>query len=107
MYYLYKYRIIQQNGDNFEGKLGYIMNNDGTVSYGYKQGVTKYSNGLLLEGSRINSLLNGKVNFKWQNGDKENSEMLNDKWHGPALLYYFDGKVKMDYYSNGEQIFLL
>ena len=83
------------------------MNKDGTVSYDYDQGITKYYNGLLLEGSRINNLLNGKVNFKWQNGIREISEIFNSNRHGPTRAYYFDGKVKMGFYSNGEEIFLL
>ena len=37
------------------------MNNDGTISYDYEQGVTKYSNFMLVEGDRINQLRNGKV----------------------------------------------
>ena len=106
MHYLYKCRVIYQNGNSFEGKQECIMNNDGTVSYD-EQGVSKYSNGVLQEGNKINGLLNGKVKFKWENGDKEISEMLNDKWHGSTIVYGFDGKVKMDYYSNEEQIFLL
>ena len=80
------------------------MNNDGTKSL-YHQGVIKHSNGALKEGNRINSLWNGKVNLKWENGDKEISEMLN-KRHGPTIFYDFDGKVKKEYYSNGEEIFL-
>ena len=71
------------------------------------QGVIKSPKGVLHEGSRINSLLNGKVNFKWEDGDKEISERLNDKRHGPVIVYKFDGKVKKEYYSNGEKIFLL
>ena len=83
------------------------MNNDGTVSYDYMQGVDKYSNGELQEGGTINDLWNGKVNFKWENGDREVSEMLNDKIHGPSIVYCFDGKVIKDYFSNGEKISLL
>ena len=83
------------------------MNNDGTVLYEYQQGVTKYSDGVLLEGNIINQLLSGKANFKWEDGGRESSEMLNDKRHGPAIIYDFEGNVKMDYYSNGDEIFLL
>ena len=82
------------------------MNNDGTVSYDYVQGVTKYPIRLLSEGSRINSLWNGKVIFKWENGDRPIYEMLNDKGHGPSIVYHFNGKVNKEYYSNGEEIFL-
>ena len=32
--------------------------------------------------------------------------MLNDKRHGPIIVYDFDGKVKKEYYSNDEEIFL-
>ena len=103
--YLYKCRYIDQDGNSFEGKQGNIMNNDGTESF-YHQGVIKYSNGELKEGSKINSLWNGKVNFKWEDGDKEISEMLNDKRHGPVIFYDFDGKVNKKYYSNEEEIFL-
>ena len=81
------------------------MNNDGTVSYDYDQGVHKYSNGTLIEWSLKNNLVNGKVNFKWEDGDREISEMLN-KRHGPVIFYKFDGKVQIDYWSNGEIIFL-
>ena len=83
-----------------------ITNNDGTKSF-YDQGVFKYPNGVLKEGSSINDLWNGKVNFKWENGDREISEMLNGKSHGPVIFYDFDGKVNKEYYSNGEKIFLL
>ena len=83
------------------------MNNDGTVSYHYKQGVIKYSDLVLQEGSSINDLWNGKINFKWENGDREVSEMLNNKSYGPSILYDFDGKVKINYFSNDERIFLL
>ena len=83
------------------------MNNDGTVSYDYDQGVNKYSEGVLEEGSRINHLLNEKVNFKLENGGWQISEMLNDNLHGPTIFYYFDGKVNKEYYSNDEKIFLL
>ena len=107
MYYLYKCRVIYESGDSFEGKQGRIMNNDGTESF-YEQGVIKYSDGVLLEGNRINNLLNGKVNFKWKDGNKEFSERLNDEKHGPVIVYKFDGKVNKEYYySNGEKIFLL
>ena len=82
------------------------MNNDGVESYDYQQGVIKYSNGELIEGSRINSLLSGKVNIKWENGDRQVHE-VNVKWHGPAIIYDFDGKVIKDHFSNGEKIFLL
>ena len=81
------------------------MNNDGTESY-YKQGVWKYSDGDLSEGNRINELWNGKVNFKWEDGDREISEMLNDNLHGPIIVYDFNGKVNKEYYSNDEKIFL-
>ena len=81
------------------------MNNDGTKSF-YEQGVIKCLNGVLQEGNKINNLLNGKVNFKWKSGNKEISERLNDKRHGPIIVYKFDGKVKKEYYSNGEVIFL-
>ena len=77
------------------------MNNDGTVSYDYEQGVNKYSDGALHEGKRINGLWNGKVNFKWEEGDKQVSEMLNDEKHGPIIVYDFDGKVKMGFCSDG------
>ena len=73
------------------------MNNDGTVSYHYKQGITKYSNGILIERSSINLLLNGEVNIKWVSGGREIFEMLNDKRHGPVIVYDFEGKVKMSY----------
>ena len=106
MYYLYKCRAIYQDGHSFEGKFGYLVNNDGTVSYNYKQGVIKFSDGLLIEGSKINQLLNGKVNCKWENGDRKFFETLNDKRHGPSIVYDFDSKFKMDYYSNEEKIFL-
>ena len=105
MHYLYKCRLIIQDGNSFEGKEECITNNDGTESY-YKQGVIKYSNGELIEGSRINSLLSGKVNIKWENGDRQVHE-VNVKWHGPAIIYDFDGKVIKDHFSNGEKIFLL
>ena len=82
------------------------MNNDGTESF-YKQGVIKYSDGELHEGIRINNVWNGKVNIKWEDGDKEISEMLNDKRHGPVIFYDLDGKVNKEYRSNGEKIFLL
>ena len=65
---------------------------------------------MLIEGSKINNLWNGKVNFKLKNGDREISEIfeiLNDKRHGYSIVYDFDGKVEMGYYSNGEKIFLL
>ena len=104
--YLYKCRRIYKDGGSFEGKQECIMNNDGTESF-YDQGVNKYSDGGLIEGSMINSLRNGKINSKWKNGDREISEMLNDKRHGPSIVYYFDGKIKMGYYSNGKKIFLL
>ena len=107
LHYLCKYRAFYQSGNSFEGKEWCIVNNDGTVSSGYEQGVNKYSNGLLIEGSSINSLCNGKANFKWRNGDREISEILNDKRHGTAIRYDFDGKIKMGYYSNGKKIFLL
>ena len=81
------------------------MNNDGTVSY-YMQGVFNNSNGELIEGSMINSLWNGKVNFKWEDRNKEISEMLNDEKHGPSIFYDFDCEVIKDYFSNGEEIFL-
>ena len=55
----------------------------------------------------INHLWNGKLNDKWENGDRDISEILKNKRHGPTRVYYFNGKVKMSYYSNGEQIFLL
>ena len=83
------------------------MNNDGTESYNYEKGVYKYSDGKLHEGNRINNLWNGKVNFKWEDEKKEIFEILNHKRHGPSIYYYFDGKVKKEYYSNGEKIFLL
>ena len=83
------------------------MNNDGTVSYDYDQGVYKRSDGVLKEGSIINQLLNGKVKFKWENGNREIFEMLNNKRHGPSIFYDFDDKVKMGYDSNGKIIFLL
>ena len=102
--YLYKCRVIDQNGNSFEGKQECITNNDETVTY-YKQGVNKYSNGVLQEGNKINNLWNGKVNFKWKYGDKEISENLNSKRHGPAIFYDYDGKVKKEYYSNDEEIF--
>ena len=54
------------------------MNNDGTVSYHYKQGVYKHSNGLLLEGNKINNLWREKVNIKWEDGNRDTNEMLND-----------------------------
>ena len=82
------------------------MNNDGTEAY-YEQGVNKYSDGSLIEWSMINSLWNGKANCKWENGDKEISEALKGKRHGPAIVYDYEGKAKIDYYSNGEKIFLL
>ena len=104
--YLYKCRRIDHDGDSFEGKQECITNNDGTISY-YNQGVIKCSDGRLIEGSRINSLWNGKEYFKWENGARQISERLNDKRHGPAIFYDYDGKVKIDYYSNGEKIFLL
>ena len=104
MLYLYKCRNIDPNGNSFEGKEGFIMNNDGTKSY-YKKGVTKYLNEVY-EGSSINNLWNGKINFKWEDGDKEIYEMLNDKRHGPSIDYDFYGKVKKEYYSNDEEIFL-
>ena len=103
--YLYKCRLIYQNGNSFEGKQECITNNDGTES-NYQQGVTKCLNGVLHEGSRINSLWNGKVNFKWENRDRQISEVLNDKRHGPTIRYDFDGEIKMSYYSNNEKIFL-
>ena len=106
MHYLYKCRVIGQSGDSFEGKDGCIMNNDGTESYDYMQGVTKHSSGKLIEGSLINNLWNGKTNFKWEDGDREISEMLNDKKHGPTIRYDFYGKVHIYYYSNGKVIFL-
>ena len=105
MFYLYKCRLIHQSEGSFEGKQECIKNNDGAKSY-YKQGVTKYLNEVY-EGSSINDLLNGKINFKWEDGDKEISEMLNGKRHGPSIYYDFDGKVKKEYYSNDEEIFLL
>ena len=104
--YLYKCRNIDQNGNSFEGKEGSIMNNDGTVSSDYKQGVFNNLKGELIEGNRINNLWNGKVNFKWKDGDREISEWLNNKEHGPIIVYDFDGKVNKEYYSNGEEIFL-
>ena len=107
LHYLYKCRAICQNGDIFEGKDGCIMNNDGTVLYNYKQGVNKYSNGVLHEGNVINHIWNGKVNDKWENGDIEISEILDDKNHGPVTIYDVDGKVHIDYHSNGEKIFLI
>ena len=107
MHYLYKCRVIDQNGDSFEGKQGCIMNSNGTVSYDYKQGITKYSNGLLLKGSSINNLWNGKVNSKWKNGHIQITENLNSKRHSPAIIYDFEGEVIMDYFSNGKIIFLL
>ena len=55
----------------------------------------------------INSLWNGKVNCKCENGDKEISEALNNKRHGPVIIYNFDGKVDKEYYSNEEKIFEL
>ena len=82
------------------------MNNDETVSYDYKQGVNNCSDGSLQEGSCINNLWNGKINFKWEDGDKEVSEMLNHKRNGPSIDNDFDGKVKKEYYSNDEEIFL-
>ena len=82
------------------------MNNDGTESF-YHQGVIKCPNGELHEGNKINSFWNGKVNFKWEDGNREISERLNDKRHGPAIRYDFDGKVKMDCLSNDKIIFLL
>ena len=82
-----------------------ITNNDGTEYY-YDQGVIKYSDGELQEGSMINDLWNGKGNYKWEDEDKEISEWLNDKRHGPIIFYDFDGKVKMGYFSNGKKIFL-
>ena len=103
--YLYKCRQIYQDGDSFEGKSVGITNNDETESY-FKQGVYKHSNGVY-EGSSINDLWNEKVNFKWENGNREISEMLNDKRHGPVTIYGYDGKVRIDYCSNGEKIFLL
>ena len=83
------------------------MNNDGTVSYAYDQGVNKLSDGEFLEGTRINSLWNGKVNCKCENGDREISEMLNDDRHGPVIIFDFYGKVKIRYCSNGDEISLL
>ena len=83
------------------------MNNDGTVFYDYNQGVIKCSDGGLIEGSMINSLWNGKINSKWKNGNRAIFEMLNDKLHGPAIVYDYDSKVRIDYCSNGEKIFLL
>ena len=50
--------------------------------------------------------MNEKVNFKFENGDRENSEMLNGKRNGPVIIYKFDGKVNKKYYSNDEEIFL-
>ena len=82
------------------------MNNDGTVSHEYDEGVIKYSNGVLEEGSRINLLLNGKVYFKWHSENREISETFNNNRHGPAVIYDFDGEVSKEYYSNGEEIFL-
>ena len=79
------------------------MNNDGVLSF-YEQGVIKYLNEVY-EGSSTNDLLNGKVHIK-VNGDREISERLNHKRHGPVIVYKFDGKVKKEYYSNGEKIFL-
>ena len=105
MLYLYKCRLICKDGGSFEGNQECITNNDGTKSY-YKQGVIKCSDGELHEGSMINSLWNGKVNFKWESGNKETSEWLNDKRHGPVIVYKFDGEVYKEYYSNGEEIFL-
>ena len=105
--YLYKCRAIFQDGDSFEGKLIRIMNNTGTLSYCYMQGVNKYSDGVLIEGSSINQLWNGKLNLNLKKGNRSIFEMLNDKGHGPSIVYYFDGKVKMSYYSNGKKIFLL
>ena len=81
------------------------MNNDGAKFF-YEQGVTKYSNGALAEGSRIDYLWNGKVNRKLENGDRQISENLNEEKHGPSIVYDFDGKVKKEYYSNDEEIFL-
>ena len=104
MLYLYKCRNIDQSGNSFEGKEECITNNDGTKFY-YKQGVTKYLNEVY-EGSSINNLWNGKVNLKWEDGDKEISEMFNHKRHGPSIDYDFDGKVKKEDYSNGVKIFL-
>ena len=103
---LYKCRIIDQDRNSFEGKHKWITNNDGTEYYDYIQGVTKYSSGRLIEGSMINSLWNGKINIKWEDGNKEICEMLNDEKHGPSIVYDFDGKVKKEYYSNDEEIFL-
>ena len=105
MLYLYKCRQIHQDENSFEGKKGSITNNDGNKSF-YKQGVIKYSDGRLYEGNRINSLWNGKVNFKWKSGNKEISEMLNDNRHGPVIIYKFDREVNQYYLSNGEKIFL-
>ena len=98
LHQLYKYRIIYQNGDSFEGKEGWVVSNDGTVSYDYDQGVYKYLNGVMHEGNKINNLWNGKVSDKWENGDREISEMLNDNSFGPVIIYDFDGKVKMSCY---------
>ena len=105
MLYLYKCRYIYQDGGSSEGKQECITNNDGTKSI-YKQGVNKYSNGALAEGSWIDYLWNGKVNRKWENGDRQISENLNDEKHGPSIVYDFDGKVIKGYFSNGEEIFL-
>ena len=71
------------------------MNNDGTVSYNYKQGVYKYSNGLLLEGNKINNLWREKVNIKWEDGNRDTNEMLNDtlfskEWNEIIIIYYKD-----------------
>ena len=105
MLYLYKCRRIDHDGDSFEGKQECITNNDGTISY-YNQGVIKCSDGRLIEGSSINNLWNGKVNLN-ENGNREISEWLNDKRHGPIIFYDFDGEVNQYYFSNDEVIFLL
>ena len=104
--YLYKCRLIDQDGNSFEGKQESITNNDGTVS-DYMQGVTKCSDGELIEWSMINNLWNGKANYKERNGNRHVSEALKGKRHGPAIFYDYEGKAKIDYYSNREKIFLL
>ena len=62
--------------------------------------------GELQEGSLIDNLWIGKLNTKCGNGDTEIVELMNGTIHGPTIFYDFDGKVKKEYYSNGEKIFL-
>ena len=42
--------------------------------------------------------MNGKEFCKMENGGREISEMLNDKWRGPAIIYDFDGEVYIGHY---------